>query len=98
MSEEAIYVAPPPPLDDPAMENKQGNTAIRDVSSFMIMDNLEIRPFSTVSAAALLKDLKLEDSNLLEERIVEIGTDEVSLGIHQSSVCCSDHHSYSLDV
>ncbi|CAI9108286.1 OLC1v1007855C1 [Oldenlandia corymbosa var. corymbosa] len=74
MSAEAIYVAPT--TSDPAMEKKQESVPIRDVSSFMILDNLEIRPFSTISAMALLKELKLEDLDCLEERIVDIGVDE----------------------
>ncbi|CAI9108284.1 OLC1v1007853C1 [Oldenlandia corymbosa var. corymbosa] len=60
----AKYVPSPPP-------------AMEGVSSFMVLDDLKVMPSSTVSALDLLKKLNLTESDGLEERIVDIGDDEL---------------------
>lgn len=43
----------------------------------MIMDNLEVKPMSTVSVVDVLKKLDVTEVGALEEKVVGLGTEEV---------------------
>lgn len=45
--------------------------------TYMIMDNLEVKPMSTVSVVDVLKKLDVTEVGALEEKVVGLGTEEV---------------------
>ncbi|EOY18350.1 Uncharacterized protein TCM_042955 [Theobroma cacao] len=42
----------------------------------MIMDDLIVRPMSTISSITLLNKFKIKDVGVLEERVIDMGMDE----------------------
>ncbi|XVE69081.1 hypothetical protein DITRI_Ditri09bG0121500 [Diplodiscus trichospermus] len=42
----------------------------------MIMDDLVVRPMSTISCITLLNKFNIKDVGVLEEKVVDVGTDE----------------------
>lgn len=58
-----------------------GNTEkgfVKGVVTYMVMDNLEVSPMSSISSVTLLNKFKIQDLSQLEERMVVLGKDEVS--------------------
>jgi hypothetical protein len=48
-----------------------------DVVTYMIMDDLEVKPISTISSITLLNRFNVKDVGALEERVVGLSMDEV---------------------
>jgi hypothetical protein len=50
---------------------------VKDVVTYMIMDDLEVKPMSTISSITILNRFNVKDVGALEEKIVGLGMDEV---------------------
>ncbi|XP_058774269.1 uncharacterized protein LOC131648535 [Vicia villosa] len=61
-------------------EKKASNTInsgfVKDVVTFMVMDDLVIQPMSTISSITLLNKFNIKEIGTLQEKIVEMGMDE----------------------
>lgn len=51
---------------------------VRGPTSFIVSDDLLVKPVSTGASLALLQKLGIEDGSVLEKRNVELGAEEVS--------------------
>ncbi|WJX21681.1 hypothetical protein P8452_11079 [Trifolium repens] len=49
---------------------------VKDVITFMVMDNLVIEPMSTISSITLLNKFHVKEIGTLQEKVVEMGMDE----------------------
>lgn len=49
---------------------------VKDVITFMVMDDLVIQPMSTISSITLLNKFKVKEIETLQEKVVEMGMDE----------------------
>ncbi|PNX70020.1 hypothetical protein L195_g057038 [Trifolium pratense] len=52
------------------------NGFVKDVATFMVMDDLVIKPMSTISTITLLNKLNVKDIGTLQEKVVEMGMEE----------------------
>ncbi|KAL5072607.1 hypothetical protein RYX36_011591 [Vicia faba] len=52
------------------------NGFVKDVVSFMVMDDLVIQPMSTISSITLLNKFNVKEVGTLQEKIVEMGMDQ----------------------
>ena len=50
---------------------------VKEVVTYLVMDDLTVAPMSTISAIMLLKKFSVKDCSALEEMTVELGTKEV---------------------
>ncbi|BBG97929.1 Protein of unknown function D [Prunus dulcis] len=53
-----------------------GGGYVKDVVTYMIMDNFEVKPMSTISCIAMLNRFNVKEVGTLEERMVLLGMDE----------------------
>ncbi|CAN0898002.1 hypothetical protein LINGRAHAP2_LOCUS19455 [Linum grandiflorum] len=49
---------------------------VKGVVTYMVMDDLEVSPMSTISSITLLNKFNIQQVGALEERVVELGMDE----------------------
>ncbi|KAK2405617.1 hypothetical protein QL285_054833 [Trifolium repens] len=49
---------------------------VKDVITFMVMDDLVIQPMSTISSITLLNKFNVKEIGTLQEKVVEMGMDE----------------------
>ncbi|XP_022748082.1 uncharacterized protein LOC111297705 [Durio zibethinus] len=49
---------------------------VKGVITYMIMDDLVVRPMSTISCITLLNKFNIKDVGVLEEKVIDIGADE----------------------
>lgn len=73
------YVAHPPtstPVKASSTPKEIG--FVKPVVTYMIMDDLEVKPMSPISTIALLNRFNVRDFGALEEKVVDLGMDEVS--------------------
>ncbi|XP_045797414.1 uncharacterized protein LOC123891572 [Trifolium pratense] len=49
---------------------------VKDVITFMVMDDLVIQPMSTISSITLLNKFNVKEIGTLQEKVVELGMDE----------------------
>ncbi|CAI8601592.1 unnamed protein product [Vicia faba] len=49
---------------------------VKDVVTFMVMDDLVIQPMSTISSITLLNKFNIKEIGTLQEKVVEMGMDE----------------------
>ncbi|XP_058772034.1 uncharacterized protein LOC131645852 [Vicia villosa] len=52
------------------------NGFVKDVITFMVMDDLVIQPMSTISSITLLNKFNIREVGTLQEKVVEMGMDE----------------------
>ncbi|CAL0300470.1 unnamed protein product [Lupinus luteus] len=52
------------------------NGFVRDVVTYMVMDDLVIQPMSTISSITLLNKFDVKDIGSFEERVVQLGMEE----------------------
>lgn len=52
---------------------------VKEVVAYTVMDDLEMKPMSTISSIAILNSFNVKDVGSLEESMVEVGMDEVYL-------------------
>jgi hypothetical protein len=51
---------------------------VKDVVTFMVMDDLVVQPMSTISSITLLNKFNIKEVGSLQEKVVEMGMDEVT--------------------
>ncbi|KAL0460630.1 UNVERIFIED_CONTAM: hypothetical protein Slati_0690200 [Sesamum latifolium] len=71
MTTKMTYVAPPW-----AQETGDEGGFVKGVVTYMVMDNLEVKPMSTISTITLLNKFNVKDVGLLQEKVVNLGMDE----------------------
>ncbi|GFY83628.1 hypothetical protein Acr_03g0004020 [Actinidia rufa] len=72
MSEEVTYVA-----RTTANEVSEGKGGfVQGVVTYMVMDDLVVKPTSIISSITLLNKFNIKDLNALEEKVVDFGMDE----------------------
>ncbi|KEH44490.1 hypothetical protein MtrunA17_Chr1g0212741 [Medicago truncatula] len=52
------------------------NGFVKDVVTFMVMDDLVVQPMSTISSITLLNKFNIKEVGALQEKVVEMGMDE----------------------
>ncbi|KAJ4723919.1 DUF674 family protein [Melia azedarach] len=62
---------------------------VKGVVSYMVKDNLEVTPMSTISCITLLSKFNVKDLGSVEERVVDFGVDEV-LKLLKASMGCKN--------
>ncbi|XP_059458473.1 uncharacterized protein LOC132188080 [Corylus avellana] len=65
-----------PPTDIKASSSGEGGY-VKGVISYMVMDNLEVKPMSTISSITLLTKFNVRDLGAVEEKVVDLGMGEV---------------------
>ncbi|XP_072994773.1 uncharacterized protein [Typha latifolia] len=58
-------------------EEEAGNGYVKEVVSYMVMDDLALVPMSSSSVMELLNKFQVKDVSSLDEAVVEVGTEEV---------------------
>ncbi|CAN1131030.1 hypothetical protein LINPERHAP2_LOCUS6164 [Linum perenne] len=66
------YVAPPA-----GKKSDPKGGFVKGVVTYMVMDDLEVKPMSTISSLTLLSKFNIQQVGALEERVIELGMDEV---------------------
>jgi hypothetical protein len=64
---------------------------VKGVITYMVMDDLEVKPMSTISSITLLTKFNVRDLTAVEEKVVDLGMDEV---IYSSHSLLSLHYNY----
>ncbi|XXG80999.1 hypothetical protein AAC387_Pa09g1735 [Persea americana] len=85
MESEAEYVAPAPATtssvasggDGKGEKSSEERGFVKGVVTYMVMDDLEVTPMSTISSIALLTKFNVRDLGALEEKVVKVGVEEV---------------------
>ncbi|CAO2825605.1 unnamed protein product [Amaranthus hypochondriacus] len=78
MSSVLNYVAPPADLQN-ASSSSVGTGSdgyVKGVVTYMVMDNLEVKPMSTISGITLMNKFRVKDVTLLVEKEVQVGLNE----------------------
>ncbi|CAN0898000.1 hypothetical protein LINGRAHAP2_LOCUS19453 [Linum grandiflorum] len=70
-----------------AKDKNQDNGFVKDVINYMVMDNLEVKPLSMISSITMLSKFNIQQVGSLEEKVVELGMDEV-LNLLKASLEC----------
>ncbi|VVA40364.1 PREDICTED: DUF674 [Prunus dulcis] len=71
MSNEVTYVSPAPTVARPS----EGGY-VKGVVTYMVMDDLEVKPMSTISSIAMLNKFNVKEVGALEEKVVNLGMEE----------------------
>lgn len=50
---------------------------VKDAVTYMVMDDLEVKPMSTISVISILNKFNVKDVALLHEEVVNLGKEEV---------------------
>ncbi|XP_056169055.1 uncharacterized protein LOC115662783 [Syzygium oleosum] len=58
-----------------AVSNSKGGF-VQGVVTYMVMDDLEVKPMSTISSITLFNEFNVKEIGLLEEKVVSLGIDE----------------------
>ncbi|CAN1234186.1 hypothetical protein LINPERPRIM_LOCUS4139 [Linum perenne] len=64
-------------LNPEALYSPTKNTTLLGAVIYMIMDNLEVKPMSTVSIVATLNKFNIKDVGALEEKVIRVSSVEV---------------------
>jgi hypothetical protein len=75
MTSELKYVEYPP-RDIKASSSIEGGY-VKGVITYMVMDDLDVKPMSIISAITLLTKFNVRDVGAVEEKVVDLGMDEV---------------------
>ncbi|CAN1269385.1 hypothetical protein LINPERPRIM_LOCUS13566 [Linum perenne] len=67
-------------------QNSEGGF-VKGVVAYMVMDNLEVKPMSTISSITLLNKFNIQQVGALEEKVVELGMDK-GLNLLKASLQC----------
>ncbi|CAN1269324.1 hypothetical protein LINPERPRIM_LOCUS13543 [Linum perenne] len=77
MNQEATFVEIACGSSTTVANNNGGeNGFVKGVVTYMVMDNLEVKPMSTISSITLLNKFNIQDVGSLKEKVVELGMDE----------------------
>ncbi|RLM86906.1 hypothetical protein C2845_PM04G23090 [Panicum miliaceum] len=84
----------------PAQAREAGGY-VKEVVTYLVMDDLTVAPMSTISAIMLLKKFSVKDCSALEEMTVELGTKEAVMLLKaslQSSTALTDVFSGGVSI
>ncbi|XP_027102564.2 uncharacterized protein [Coffea arabica] len=70
------YVAPPGVVKEQSGEGGEGGGFVKGLVTYMVMDDLEVKPLSSVSSIALLDKFNVKEVGALEEKVVNLGLNE----------------------
>ncbi|OMP02648.1 hypothetical protein COLO4_10929 [Corchorus olitorius] len=73
MNNQITFVNPQP---NPAPSSSDEGGYVKGVITYMIMDDLVVKPMSTISSITLLNKFNIKDVGVLEEKVIDLGTDE----------------------
>ncbi|XP_028779613.1 uncharacterized protein LOC114735991 [Neltuma alba] len=62
---------------------------VKGVVTYTVMDDLEVRPMSTISTITLISKFKVKDISALQERVVELGMEE-GIELLKASLQCKN--------
>ncbi|CAI0426398.1 unnamed protein product [Linum tenue] len=82
MSYEAKFIDAAPKNVAEIENSEEDGGFVKGVVIYMVMDNLEVRPFSTISTITLLNEFDIGEVGSLQEKVVELGMAEVILFFH----------------
>lgn len=54
---------------------------VKGVVTYMVMDDLEVKPMSTISSITVLNKFNVKDVGALQEKTVSLGLNEVCLSL-----------------
>ncbi|KAI9157610.1 hypothetical protein LWI28_025161 [Acer negundo] len=69
--------------------NTSSGGFVKGVVTYMVMDNLEVKPMSTISSITLLNSFNVQNVGSLEEKTVDLGVDE-GLKLLKASLECKN--------
>ncbi|KAL5734791.1 hypothetical protein ACOSP7_032652 [Xanthoceras sorbifolium] len=87
MGLEMSYVAPPTANNGGSGGGMVERGFVKGVVTYMVMDDLEVKPMSTISSITLLNKFNVKDVGALDEKDVEFGLDEVLKLLKASMEC-----------
>ncbi|XP_071937646.1 uncharacterized protein [Coffea arabica] len=70
------YVAPPGVVKEQSREGGEGGGFVKGLVTYMVMDDLEVKPLSSVSSIALFDKFNVKEVGALEEKVVNLGMNE----------------------
>jgi hypothetical protein len=86
MSREINYVEYPPRDINKNKASSSSSSSeggyVKGLITYMVMDNLDVKPMSTISAISLLSKFNVTDVRVVEEKVVNFGMDEVPYSNH----------------
>lgn len=74
MNEEVTFV--PPPAETKSSSSGEGGY-VKGVVTYSVMDDLVVKPMSTISSITLLNKFNIKEVGALEEKVIVLGMDEV---------------------
>ena len=74
LSQESKYIGPPSANN---LYSSNVGDYVKGKVTYMVMDDLAVKPLSTTSLATLLNKFNVKDIGALEEKVVDLGVDEV---------------------
>ncbi|XP_031254293.1 uncharacterized protein LOC116112273 isoform X1 [Pistacia vera] len=83
MSREVTYISPGGEKTEAVVEGG----FVKGVVTYMVMDNLEVMPLSTISSITFLNKFNVKNLTALEERVVDFGREE-GLKLLKASMEC----------
>ncbi|KAL8544577.1 hypothetical protein ACS0TY_004962 [Phlomoides rotata] len=81
MRRRMTYVAPPQLVENQKQDQYcssggGGGGFVKDVVTYMVMDDLVVQPMSTISSITLLNQFNINNVSALEEKVVDLGMNE----------------------
>ncbi|KAM3232528.1 hypothetical protein P3L10_017887 [Capsicum annuum] len=73
LSRKLTYVAPPQGEKEPVAATKD---FVKEVVTYMVTDDLMVKPMSAISSIALLNKFNVKDVGALQEKVVTFGMEE----------------------
>ncbi|KAL4575133.1 hypothetical protein LXL04_021975 [Taraxacum kok-saghyz] len=83
------FVGPPARKE---AEMKLSGGFVKEVVTYMVMDDLAVKPMSTISSITLINSFGVKDLNQLEEKTLRIGEDEVALKLLKASLSTNERY------
>ncbi|XP_050250338.1 uncharacterized protein LOC126697398 isoform X1 [Quercus robur] len=74
MNDDVNFVDPPRATNVGSSSSEEGY--VKGVVTYMVMDDLVVKPMSTISCVTLLNRFNVKDVGVLEEKVVDLGIDE----------------------
>ena len=87
MSDNVNFIDPPRATNVGSSSSEEGY--VKGVVTYMVMDDLVVKPMSTISCVTLLNRFNVKDVGVLEEKVVDLGIDEVCQSIILWFLCMS---------
>lgn len=79
MCKELVFAGPTGSANTAASRISGSEGYVKGVVTYMVMDNLEVKPMSTISGITFINKFSVKDMSSLEEKVVQVGLKEVRL-------------------